>query len=741
MKKIWIIMKNELKLLFCSPIAWLLLVILFVQTGISYSGALLAIIRSKILAYGMENMSGVLFSNEWTGVLVSLQSYLYLYVPLLTMGLISRDRQNGTSRLLESSPITPVHIVFGKFCAMAVFGLAFLSEAFIFAAISWPLVENFDILAVCAGILGIYLLYLAYSAIGLFMSSLTSYPIVAAVGTLATLFAMNLIPRFGQDIPIMRDIAYWIGISGRADSFIAGMICSEDVIYYVGITLFFLVLCIFKLDSFRTRPGLGKSLLRYGSAVLVLFAVAFVSSRPALKVYADATQVKSNTLTVQSQEVVSQLDGPLEITTYVNLLGNDAYYGYPRNYLSDVSRFSRYSRFKPDISFKYVYYYHDSPDGRIASRPKYRGMTTDEIARSVMKTERLREKIFIDSTALSVLDSELNLASEGYNFFRVLRYNGKEARLRMYDDMDKHPAETEITAAMKTLLNGAEKVGILSGHGERAIDATGEKGLYTMAAEKTFRYSLINQGFEVTPASCDKLDDFDIIVIADPRENFDEAEAEALRAYVQGGGSLLVAAKKYSREVLAPLSSMLGVSFSAEPLAGSYPELDPDLCVAEFTHDACSLTPMIHGYKHEGYVVCGNGTLSLDCGEAPSKGFTVTELLRAPEGCVACALSRKVGSAEQRIIVLGNADFITNGEMRTTHTGVNSANYGLVMESMRYLSGGEFPVYMYRQPPIDNHMRLLDRAWKKPVKYIFRLILPLLLLLAGAIFLIRRRSR
>jgi ABC-2 type transport system permease protein len=60
----------------------------------------------------------------------------------------------------------------------------------------------------------------------------------------------------------------------------------------------------------------------------VRFAVAFVSSRPALKVYADATQVKSNTLTVQSQEVVSRLDGPLEITTYVNLLGNDAYYGY-----------------------------------------------------------------------------------------------------------------------------------------------------------------------------------------------------------------------------------------------------------------------------------------------------------------------------------------------------------------------------------------------------------------------------
>ena len=741
MRKIRTIMNNELKLLFCSPIAWLLLVILFVQTGISYSGALLAIIRSKILAYGMENMSAVLFSNEWTGVLVSLQSYMYLYVPLLTMGLVSRDRQSGTSKLLESSPVTPWQTVCGKFCAMAVFGLAFLSEAIIYAAISWPLVENFDILAVCTGILGIYLLYLAYSAIGLYMSSLTSYPIVAAVGTLAALFAMNLIPRFGQDIPVMRDIAYWIGISGRADSFIAGMICSEDLAYYIGVTMFFLALCVFRLDSFRTRPTLGKSLLRHGCAALLLFILAFASSRPAFKLYADATQVKSNTLTVQSQEVVSRLDGPLEITTYVNILGKDAYYGYPKNYLNDVSRFSRYTRFKPDIDFKYVYYYHDTPDGRIASRPRYRGMTTPEIARAVMKTERLKEKIFIDSTELASLDASLDLASEGYNFFRVLRYGGREARLRMYDDMDKHPAETEITAAMKNLAQGPVKVGILGGHGERSMDATGEKGLYTMAADKTFRYSLINQGFEVKATGCDSLDRFDIIVIADPREPFGEAGIEALRRFIDRGGNLLIAAKKYSRQVLEPLSSLLGIEFSAEPLPGSYPELDPALCVAEFTHSACSLTPMMHSYRREGYVVCGPASLAVDCSGAASKGFAVTEILRDPKACVACALERDSSAARQRIVVLGDADFITNGEMMTTHTGVNAANYGLVMETMRYLSGGEYPVYMYRQPPIDNHMRLLDRSWKKPVKYIFRWILPLLLLLAGAIFLIRRRSR
>lgn len=66
----------------------------------------------------------------------------------------------------------------------------------------------------------------AYAAIGLFMSTLTSYQVVAAVGTLAVLAALNYIENVGQDIPFVRDITYWLSISGRADTFFKGMICS-----------------------------------------------------------------------------------------------------------------------------------------------------------------------------------------------------------------------------------------------------------------------------------------------------------------------------------------------------------------------------------------------------------------------------------------------------------------------------------------------------------------------------------
>ena len=63
------------------------------------------------------------------------------------------------------------------------------------------------------------------------MSSITSYQVVAAMGTLAILAVLNFIGDVGQGIAFVRDITYWLSMSGRAYKFLAGMICSEDMLY------------------------------------------------------------------------------------------------------------------------------------------------------------------------------------------------------------------------------------------------------------------------------------------------------------------------------------------------------------------------------------------------------------------------------------------------------------------------------------------------------------------------------
>ena len=57
------------------------------------------------------------------GLFVAVQSYLYLYIPLLTMGLMSRELGSGSIKLLYSSPVTNVQIILGKYCSMLAYGL------------------------------------------------------------------------------------------------------------------------------------------------------------------------------------------------------------------------------------------------------------------------------------------------------------------------------------------------------------------------------------------------------------------------------------------------------------------------------------------------------------------------------------------------------------------------------------------------------------------------------------------
>lgn len=79
------------------------------------------------------------------------------------------------------------------------------------------------------------------------MSTLTSYQIVAAVGTLVILTCLNFVGGLWQDIPVVQEITWWLSLSGRAKTFTAGLICSEDVVYFGVVIGLFLTLSVLKL--------------------------------------------------------------------------------------------------------------------------------------------------------------------------------------------------------------------------------------------------------------------------------------------------------------------------------------------------------------------------------------------------------------------------------------------------------------------------------------------------------------
>lgn len=120
-------------------------------------------------------------------------SYLYLYFPLLTMGLMSREFSSGSIKLLYSSPITSTQIVLGKYLSMMLYGLIMLAIVTVYVVFYMFVLKDFDYPVAITGLIGIYLIMCLYSAVGLFVSCLTSYQVVAAIGTFAALTILQVI--------------------------------------------------------------------------------------------------------------------------------------------------------------------------------------------------------------------------------------------------------------------------------------------------------------------------------------------------------------------------------------------------------------------------------------------------------------------------------------------------------------------------------------------------------------------
>ena len=106
-----------------------------------------------------------------------------------------------------------------------------------------------------------------------------------------------------------------------------------------------------------------------------------------------------------------------------------------------------------------------------------------------------------------------------------IQKDGKKAFLRLFNDNQRHPRETEITAMLKRFVAKAPMVAFSTGYGSRSINNYGGRGFYLFAKDLWFRYSLLNQGFDTREIDLDHekvSDDISVLVISDLREPLSE---------------------------------------------------------------------------------------------------------------------------------------------------------------------------------------------------------------------------
>lgn len=734
MRSIYRIGRQELSILFHSPVAWLILIVFPIQIGMDFSEYILMLGKAQRMGSSYSNVTGMIFASQ-NGFYVGVKSTLYFYIPLLTMGLISRELHSGSIKLLLSSPVKVRDIVLGKYLAMMVYGLILTAIILLYGYAGSYFIQNIDYMMVISGALGLYLLVCAYAAIGLFMSSLTSYQVVAAISTLAVLALLNFVGGLFQANDVIRHITYFLSLAGRTEQFISGLISTEDLIYFLLIIIFFLTITGMRLQAGREAKSLRLKLTRYIVLIAGCVIVGYISSLPRATGYIDMTLNKSRTLGSKSVAYLKQMDKPLTITTYVNILGDNFYLGAPEKKSFDERLFNQYRRYIPDLQMEYVYYY-DMGDNKNLLKSN-RGASIEEIAKKVADIQKLDFKKLLGPAEIR---KRVDLGPEQNKLVRQLEYGNRKTFLRYYEDIMTYPSEQEILAAIKRLME-PDKIPVvrfITGHNERSAFRSADADLRKTATELSFRYSLVNQGFDIDTLDLANQDipaKTSALVLADPKTSLSASETQKVRDHIDAGGNMLILAETTSNPGLDSILHYMGVRTGKDIIIQESKDYAPELVQALLTGTADNFSPRYKSLREDSAIITMPGVSTVSYIEEP---FKVTPLLKSKnEAPVAIALSRTVNNKEQKILVAADADFLSTVELNRRNP--ENSNFAFSTGIFSWFSNGEFPVDTLRKRSKDK-IDSTDEGVAM-MRLIFFGLLPGCFLIGGAALLIYRKRR
>ncbi len=246
---IFTIAGRELRSLFLSPLAWVVMAVVQALCGYFF------LLYVDLYLQLAPRIGAVADAPGITSIVVAplfstAAIVLLLVTPLLTMRLISEERQKQTLPLLLSAPVSMTEIVLGKFTGVFVFVLLMLA---LIAAMPLSLLSGgeLDLGLWAAGVLGMVLVVASFCSIGLLMSTLTAQPTVAAVGSfgvLLLLWVLNIAGDGGNEL-----FAY-LSLLSHYQPMLRGLVDSTDIIYYLIISLTCLILSIRRLHADRLQP-------------------------------------------------------------------------------------------------------------------------------------------------------------------------------------------------------------------------------------------------------------------------------------------------------------------------------------------------------------------------------------------------------------------------------------------------------------------------------------------------------
>lgn len=248
---------KELKTLFASPLAWLVLTLVQAVAAFTFLKRLDDFLQVQPQFVQLSSAPGV--TDFVIAPLFATAAILLLFVaPLLGMRSLAEERRNQTLVFLTSAPLSTTQLALGKFLGLLFFLLLALIPP-VLMPFSLAASTRLDFGLIASLCLGVFLLSAGFAAVSLFISSLTAHPVAAAFGTFAALLAMILMSEAAGDALRARNWqvpAALVQVFSPMKNFEPlgkGVIDTYAIVCSVLLTLVFLVLAVRRLEGARLR--------------------------------------------------------------------------------------------------------------------------------------------------------------------------------------------------------------------------------------------------------------------------------------------------------------------------------------------------------------------------------------------------------------------------------------------------------------------------------------------------------
>ncbi|RFZ82078.1 gliding motility-associated ABC transporter substrate-binding protein GldG [Mucilaginibacter terrenus] len=516
------IFKKELTTYLSSLVAYVTIGVFLLVLGL----LLWVFPDTSILAYGYAGLDS-LFSTA---------PYLFMFlVPAITMRSLAEERREGTFELLLTRPLTAVQIVLGKYLAgVAIILFALLPTLTYYFSVSTLGAPqgNIDTGAVIGSYIGLFLLGACFTAIGLFASSVTRNQVIAfTIAVFLCFFFYSGFDSLSGLLSLQNLGIQALGITQHYESVSRGVLDTRDLIYFLVLSGFFLLLTLVALHR-QQQKRLTNTL--FISSFGILFALALSSGK--LFTRFDFTKEKRFTISPISRKVLDSLPANVNVTVY---LQGDNFPGgirrlqtSVRDMLSDLQAYSH-----DRLQFAFV----DPMKGQSQEQQK---QTYEDLEAKGIEAQNLSVK------------TDDGIQQKIMFPFALVNYNGKSLPVKLLEsqaNMNLSPDEIlnnsiqnleyAFTSAIKKItFGGKQRIGFTEGHSEL-------NDLQLNDAMRSLSDGYLVGRVNLTTIPFDSLRKLGMLVIAKPDKAFTELEKFKVDQYIMHGGKVIWAIDQVSAEL------------------------------------------------------------------------------------------------------------------------------------------------------------------------------------------------